>query len=59
MNRDKYVYDESYREGYLDGRREGANALVTAFKPYLDKLKEEIDYLEQRCNEIEKETEGK
>lgn len=57
MNRDKYVNDESYREGYLDGRREGANAIVTAFKPCLDKIKEEINYLEQRCIEIENEEE--
>ena len=57
MNREKYVNDKSYREGYLDGRKEGANSLATSLKPYLDKLKEEINYLEQRCNEIEKETE--
>lgn len=57
MNREKYVNDKSYREGYLDGRKEGAKALATALKPYLDKLKEEIGYLDQRCNDIERETE--
>ena len=53
MNRDKFVNDESYREGYLDGRKEGGKALVTVSKPYLDKIKEEISYLEQKYSDIE------
>lgn len=46
MNRDKYVNDESYREGYEEGRKEGANALISVIKPHLDKIKEEIEYIE-------------
>ena len=58
MNREKYVNDKSYREGYLDGRKEGAYAFEKAVRPYIEKIKKDIVDLEEECNALEKEMES-
>lgn len=54
MDREKYINDKSYREGYLDGRREGAHAFEKAVKPYVEKIQKDIADLEEECLELEK-----
>lgn len=36
MNRQKYVNDESYREGYIDGQKEGINKVVNECLPLIN-----------------------
>ena len=42
MNREKYIKDKSYREGYKDGRKEGIDAVINTCNAYLYKLEENI-----------------
>ena len=57
MNREKYVNDKSYREGYLDGRKEGAYAFEKAISPYVKRIKKDIEDLEFECNALVEEME--
>ena len=59
MNREKYVNDKSYREGYEDGRKEGINTAIYTYNAYLNRLEEDINYLRERLNNIKAESEGK
>lgn len=43
MNREKYIKDKSYREGYKEGRKEGIDAVINTYNVYLNRLDE--DYL--------------
>lgn len=52
MNREKYVKDESYREGYGDGRKEGINTVVNICNAYLNRLEEDINYLRERLKDV-------
>ena len=51
MNREKYMNDESYREGYDDGKKEGANSVVTIFMRFLNKLSNDIEYMKKILND--------
>lgn len=55
MNREKYINDKSYREGYLDGRKEGAHAFEKAISPYVKRIKKDVADLESECNALEEE----
>lgn len=46
MDRDKYKTDESYREGYLIGRKDAINIAMTNLQYVMDNLKHEINYCE-------------
>ena len=60
MNREKYIKDISYREGYDDGRREGVNASIISYNEYFNRVNEAMNYLKERLNELkESEIEGK
>ena len=37
MNRDKYITSDDYKEGYLDGVKEGSKAATADFKSFLKK----------------------
>ena len=57
MDREKYIKDKSYREGYTDGRREGINAVINTYNAYLNRLEEDINYLRERLENIKAESE--
>lgn len=57
MNREKYVKDKSYREGYTDGRREGIDTVINTYNAYLNRLTEDINYLRERLENIKAECE--
>lgn len=57
MDRDKYVNDASYREGYTDGRRDGVNAVVYNYSVYLNRLEAEIVLLREKLSDLKKESE--
>lgn len=48
MNREKYINDTSYREGYTDGYREGVNTVISMYEnniqnsQIIDKYRREI-----------------
>lgn len=56
MNREKYIKDKSYREGYLEGRREGINAVINTYNGYLNRLEEDINYLREQLKNIKAES---
>ena len=57
MKRDKYVNDPSYREGYIDGRREGINAMISNYEVYLNRLELEISLLREKLYSMKAESE--
>lgn len=57
MNREKYIKDKSYREGYKEGRKEGIDAVVNTYNVYLNRLEEDINYLREQLNHIKAESE--
>ena len=57
MNRKKYVNDESYREGYLDGRKEGINTVLCGYNTYLKILEVDINCLRELLKDINAESE--
>jgi len=59
MNREKYIKDESYREGYNEGRKEGIGAVINTYNTYLNRLEEDINYLREQLNNIKAESEDK
>lgn len=58
MNREKYIKDKSYREGYEEGRKEGIDAVINTYNAYLNRLEEDINYLRERLENIKAESEG-
>ena len=58
MNREKYIKDMSYREGYGEGRKEGINTVINTYNAYLNRLEEDICYLRERLNNIKAESEA-
>lgn len=59
MNREKYIKDKSYREGYNDGHKEGIDAVINTYNAYLNRLEEDINYLRERLENIKAESENK
>lgn len=59
MNREKYINDKSYREGYGEGRKEGIDAVITTCNAYLDRLEEDINCLREKLKDIKAESEDK
>lgn len=57
MNRKKYVNDESYREGYLDGRKEGIDTVLCGYNAYLKILEVDINCLRELLKDIKAESE--
>ncbi len=57
MNREKYIKDKSYREGYEEGRKEGIDAVTSTYNAYLNRLEEDITYLRERLKNIKSESE--
>lgn len=57
MNREKYIKDKSYREGYSDGYKEGVNAVINTYNAYLKRLEEDINYLKEQFKNIKAEME--
>lgn len=51
MNREKYIKDKSYREGYGEGRKEGIDAVINTYNAYLNRLEEDINYLYANCDD--------
>jgi hypothetical protein len=47
MNREKYMNDMGYREGYDDGRKEGSNSVATTTMVCLNKLTDDIEYMKK------------
>ena len=58
MNREKYVKDNSYREGYDEGRKEGIDTVVNTYDVYLNRLEEDINYLREQLKNTKAESEG-
>lgn len=59
MNREKYIKDKSYREGYKDGHKEGIDTVINTYNAYLNRLEEDINYLRERIENIKTESEDK
>lgn len=59
MNREKYIKDKSYREGYEEGRKEGIGAVICTYNAYLNRLEEDINYLREQLKNIKTESEDK
>lgn len=47
MNREKYINNTSYREGYDDGKKDGSNSVITWFMRFLNKLSNDIEYMKK------------
>ena len=47
MNREKYINDTSYREGYDDGKKEGLNSGLDITIGFLNRLSSEIEYMKK------------
>lgn len=58
MNREKYINDTSYREGYDDGRKEGANSVVTSIMDFLNILSIQIEYMKKTLTDTTNGEEG-
>ncbi len=52
MNREKYINNTSYREGYADGYREGANAVVRVFEDSIRRFVCNFTELEDKLVEL-------
>lgn len=52
MNREKYVNNKSYREGYTDGYQEGVNTVISIFENNAQKLVNDFTELNNKLNEI-------
>ena len=57
MNREKYIKDKSYRDGYEEGHKEGINAVINTYNVYLNRLEEDINYLREQLKNIKAESE--
>lgn len=57
MNREKYIKDKSYREGYEEGRKEGIDVIINTYNAYLNRLEEDIIYLREQLKNIKAESE--
>lgn len=57
MNREKYIIDKSYREGYKEGRKEGIDAVINTYNAYLNRLEENKNYLQEQLRNIKAESE--
>ena len=47
MNREKYMNDMIYREGYDDGRKEGSHSVAATTLVCLNKLTDDIEYMKK------------
>lgn len=47
MNREKYISNTSYREGYDDGRKEGLSSSLDITIGFLNKLSNDIEYMKK------------
>lgn len=58
MNREKYMNDESYREGYDDGRKEGANSIASIIMRYLDMSSNNNEFMKKLLSDTINTEEG-
>lgn len=54
MDRDRLRTDISYREGYIEGRKEALDTMVTSLQQTIDRLNSEIKYDELLLEHINK-----
>lgn len=54
MDRDRLRTDISYKEGYVEGRKESLSIITTHLQKLLDSLKSEIKYDERLLENINK-----
>lgn len=47
MNREKYISNTSYREGYDDGKKEGLSSNLSITMGFLNKLSNDIEYMKK------------
>ena len=47
MNREKYINNTSYREGYDDGKKEALISNFTITMKFLNKLSNDIEYMKK------------
>lgn len=47
MNREKYINNTSYREGYDDGKKEGLGSSLIITMRFLNKLSNDIEYMKK------------
>ncbi len=59
MNREKYIKDKSYREGYKDGHKVGTDTVINICNAYLNRLQEDINYFRERLENIKAEVSDK
>ena len=52
MNREKYINNKSYREGYTDGYQEGVNTVISIFQNNIRKFVDDFTELNNKLNEI-------
>ena len=52
MNREKYVNDISYREGYTDGYREGVNTVISMYENNVQKFVDDFTELNNKLIEL-------
>lgn len=58
MNRQKYMNDKSYREGYEDGRNDAINMIATSIIAGLMTIESNIEGLKKAINDFNKDIEG-
>lgn len=54
MDNDRLRTDISYKEGYVEGRKESLNVIMTHLQKLMDNLKSEIEYDELLLENINK-----
>ena len=52
MNREKYINNTSYREGYTDGHREGVNAMISTYENNIQKFIDDFTSLNEKLIEL-------
>lgn len=52
MNREKYIKDTSYREGYTDGYREGVNSVVSLLEYNVQKFTDDLIELNNKLVDL-------
>ncbi len=57
MNRDKYINNTSYREGYTDGYREGVNTVISMYENNIQKFIDDFTSLNEKLIELKTKSE--
>jgi len=53
MNRERYINDKSYKDGYKEGHKDGINVVLNTCNMHLNRLEKDINCLKEKLKNIE------